>query len=310
MIGLRRIPEKNRARTIELWLGGSRYREISSKLEISLGAINCIINNVRKRAPDLDELRKLNLKLKKQDSSVQDTLRGARILDKVNQLGISLNRLETLLRILTKIASERESDEESFVNASLGLMRLESEFKKSYTEIVEDFEAKQTLIKHIELRAKKLREEIQKLGAEKRELHGTLNRAVKELKRALGTKKRLDKLSLDELATLAEHAEREGSLDNRIIERQNELESLKRRIAFLRKNASSIEKIDMLLGMRGSNFCCPYCGCLTLRILSRRECEDLLLRNAPLTVKCIYCGSATHYDLIKMLLAISLQILS
>ncbi|UCE15815.1 MAG: hypothetical protein JSV12_08130 [Candidatus Bathyarchaeota archaeon] len=132
----------------------------------------------------------------------------------------------------------------------------------------------------------------------------------KELKLAVRTKKRLRRLSLIRLAKLAEHAEREGTLDNGIINRQNELESLKRKIAFLRNNASDIEKIDLLLRLRSSNFKCPYCGWLTWKTLSRWECENLLLRNAPLTAKCSYCGATTHYDLIKMLLAISLNILS
>lgn len=307
---LRKISEKLQKRVRELWLEGYTYRGVSSKLGISLGAISHIIGSVRKRAPALDELRRLNLEIRRQGSNVHDALRGSRLLDKVNQMGINLSELEDLLKILTEMASERNVGEEKLLNTSLKLMRLEAQSAKTCREIVEDFETKQKLTKHLELRVKKLREEAQKLNAEKRNLEGALGRVREELKRTVRTKKQLDRLSLSELAKLVEHAEREGSLDNRIVERQNELESLKRRIAFLRKNASDIERIDMLLWIRSLNFKCPYCGWLTWKTLSRWECENLLLRNAPFTARCSYCGATTHYDLIKMLLAISLNILS
>lgn len=89
---MRKIPNKIRKKALELWLKGHNYRQIRGKLGISLGAISKTIDEVRHKAPNLDELRRLNLNLRKHNSNVHDAVRGSRLLEKVNQLGISFER--------------------------------------------------------------------------------------------------------------------------------------------------------------------------------------------------------------------------
>ncbi|UCE15816.1 MAG: hypothetical protein JSV12_08135 [Candidatus Bathyarchaeota archaeon] len=173
---MRKIPEKVQKVVLELWFEGNNYRDISSRTDVSIGAISSILDIVRRKTPDLDELKKSNLKIRKQGSSIQDALRGSQLLEKVNQLRISLDRLESLLKIMSEIASERHTGEEKIVNASLKLMNLEAQFKKTYKKIIQDFQAKQTQINHLEQRTEKLLEEGQKLNKEKRDLGRELSR--------------------------------------------------------------------------------------------------------------------------------------
>ena len=122
--------------------------------------------------------------------------------------------------------------------------------------------------------------------------------------------KRLGKLTLKKLDQLAEHAEKEGPLDNRILQRQNELESLRRKVEFLRQRVTDIKKVDRILEMRSINIMCSHCGCLMWKTLNRFECENLLWNKIPLIVKCIHCGSMTQYNLTQILVALSLEVLS
>jgi len=307
---MRKIPEEVQSRVLELWLEGDNYGDVSSICDISTGTISSILDKIRRRAPDLDMLRKLNLKIRKQDSSVHDALRGSSLLEKLNQLGTSFSQLDDLIRILSEVAAERQIGEEELIDASIRLRKLEAESNKSYREIIKDFNEKGALIKRLEMGAEKIRGKTQKLNEEKRDIEDALGNIRAELRLILKTKRRLSKVNLEELDKLAEHAKKEFSLDTRIVERRNELESLRHRTAFLRKYVADIRRIDRMLEMRSINLKCPHCGCLSWRNLSRWECKNLLWNKAPLPVTCVHCHSTTHYDLTQMLVALVLEVLS
>jgi len=307
---LRKIPENIRRRTLNLWLEGRNYSEMATELGISSGSISSILDNVRRRAPDLDELRKLNLWVRKRTSNVYDALRGGQLLEELHKLGTSLGDLNKLLEILNEVADERHIGPEDLVDTCLRLRTLEVQYKKTYNEIVKDFEERQTQIRNLEVKVKKIQEESQKLNTRKRKLEETLSKVKKKLNLATKTTKRLGKLTLEKLDQLAEHAEKEESLDNRILQRQNELESLRRKVEFLRQRVTDIKKVDRILEMRSINIMCPHCGCLTWKTLNRFECENLLWSKIPLIVKCIHCGSMIQYNLTQILVALSLEVLS
>ena len=167
MIKLRKTSNKIQRRVFELWLEGHAYRKIGDKLSVSLGTISGIIERIRKKTPDLNDLRKLNLKIRKQGSNVYDLFRGTQLLEKVNNFGINLERLESFLKVMSEIVSERQIGEEKLVNASLTLLRLEDQSHKPYKEFVQDFEAKHEDIKHLQFKTKKTLKEIKKLNLEK-----------------------------------------------------------------------------------------------------------------------------------------------
>ena len=101
---MRKISREVENKIFKLWLEGYTYREIIPKCGgCSLATISKVINIVRKRAPDIDELRHLNVALKKGDRSVYDAVRGGILLDKVNQLGVGLDDLEDYVKTAKRI---------------------------------------------------------------------------------------------------------------------------------------------------------------------------------------------------------------
>ena len=81
----------------------------------------------------------------------------------MNELGVSLDRLESFIKLSERISSERGVETERFVNASVKLMGLEAKTGKSYEEVVKDFEERMKRIEDSEARAKSVQEENRKL---------------------------------------------------------------------------------------------------------------------------------------------------
>jgi hypothetical protein len=103
----RRIPRTARDEAFRLWLQGESYRSICAETGMSMGALCNHINELRKRTPELDELKELNVILKKGGLTVYDAIRGSRLLDRVGQLGMSLDRLESFIKLAENISSEK-----------------------------------------------------------------------------------------------------------------------------------------------------------------------------------------------------------
>jgi len=85
---VRQIPIEVRRRVVELWMDGNSYRQVSAKTGVSLGTISIIINEERRKVPDIEGLRELKLALKQADANLTDALRGASFLEKLNDLDI------------------------------------------------------------------------------------------------------------------------------------------------------------------------------------------------------------------------------
>jgi len=65
-----------------IWLYRVIYREILHELDIGSGTTSRTINDARKQTPDIDQLRKLNLRLKDIGFSVLDATRGCKAIDR------------------------------------------------------------------------------------------------------------------------------------------------------------------------------------------------------------------------------------
>jgi transposase len=127
MLLSRLLRQEVKVRALGLWLKGLTYRAINEKTGVSLGAVNELVNEARRKEPSLDELKELNVMLKKGDSSVVDAIRGAKILERVNELHVSLGGLESFIKFSERISSERGVEAERFIEASMRLMSLELE---------------------------------------------------------------------------------------------------------------------------------------------------------------------------------------
>jgi hypothetical protein len=100
---LRRIPDQIRKKAFSLWIEGYSYRYIGRKLRISISTISTIIDEERQRTPDLDELRTLNLWIKKNDSDIYEALRGANLRKQLDQIDVNPDTIENFIDLSKKI---------------------------------------------------------------------------------------------------------------------------------------------------------------------------------------------------------------
>ena len=96
---VRKLAPELRRRVFEFWLEGKNYREISNATSVSSGAITQIIDEKRKKVPELDELRDLKIALKKADVSVIDAKRGALFQERISALNIQLERIPSIIKL-------------------------------------------------------------------------------------------------------------------------------------------------------------------------------------------------------------------
>jgi hypothetical protein len=121
----REIPKAVKDRALELWLGGCSYRVIHDRTGMSLGAINQLIAEARAKISSAEELRELNIVLRKSGASVYDAVRGVKLLNVLNERGVGLDTLHSYIELSDRISSERGVEAERFVQSAMKLMKLE-----------------------------------------------------------------------------------------------------------------------------------------------------------------------------------------
>jgi hypothetical protein len=136
----REIPKAVKGEAFKLWLQGHAYREIRDKLGVSVGAINEIVTHARAGAPDLDGLRELNTILRREGSTVHDTVRGGLLIDRLGQLKVGLDKVSEYVEFSEKIVLEKGTGSEAFVDSALRLLSLTKETGKTYGEILVKYE--------------------------------------------------------------------------------------------------------------------------------------------------------------------------
>jgi len=207
----REIHKAVKDQALRLWLNGESYRRICAETGMSLGALSAYINELRKESPDLDQLRELSAILNKNNLSIFDAVRGSKLLEKLNQLGVSLEDLDSYVKLAQRISHEKGVGAEGFVESAMKLIDLEGLTGKTYEELVEDLEERKRQVEELEARAKGVQLEIQKLTERKAQLEGEISEAERklsqisqELNRAVSAQERLRKLGVERVASLAE----------------------------------------------------------------------------------------------------------
>jgi len=211
---LRKTPEQVRLKVFQLWIEGYTYRAISQKLNISLGSITRIMDQFRRRRPDIDDLRLLNVQLKKTDSNLSDALRGATCIEHLNKLDLSLKEIEDYKTLIDRVSENQDVKPPNFVKTAIKLMKLEAETGKTPTEIVKEFSQKQLEIEDLKKKRDSLKNEMNAIDCELRTLkqehikmerdHASVHKA---LNKSIKSRRRLERLGLGKVARLAEFVE-------------------------------------------------------------------------------------------------------
>jgi hypothetical protein len=88
------IPDKLKSKTLDDWLSGLSRDEIALANHTSQGSVSAILKELRTEVPDLDLMRELAVKLKKENLTILDLSHALRIHNRLNKLNISLELAE------------------------------------------------------------------------------------------------------------------------------------------------------------------------------------------------------------------------
>lgn len=171
---------------------------------ISLATINEIINKTRQRVPDIDDLKKLNVWLKKTDSDVYEALRGANLRQQLNELDINPDLLEKFIELSRKLSFEMGTNAKDYAKAAIRLMNLEQNTNKSYETILQEYEKKQSKNTKLLKENEQLNDQIIKRKEILRNTKQELNAKTSKIKKLVATQKRLKRIGLDKLEHLTQ----------------------------------------------------------------------------------------------------------
>jgi len=300
-----------KAKALRLWLSGLTYRLINEKTGVSLGAMNELVNEARKKAPDIDDLRQLNVTLQKSGVPLADAIRACSVISQLDELGLAINMLSEYVEFSRKLAATRSVGPAELVESALRLSKLEKETGKPYHELVREFEDKQARVKEMNLKLKALSNERVKIQGEISQASEKLSKTLEELKHAIGTKERLQKLGLEKTATLSKFIEDYESLGFDA----EEVQKLAKWRKSLAETGINPDALESFIGKRGSlekqlRFLEEELsqGKARLKILTAME-RDIqkrvgeiekvwgLLQQRYRNFGCSFCGAVTPYEL-------------
>ena len=90
------IPHTLKSKILAQWLSGLSRDEIALANHTRQGSVSVILKELRTELPDLDLMRELAVKLKKENLTVLDLSHALRIHNRLNKLNISLELAESI----------------------------------------------------------------------------------------------------------------------------------------------------------------------------------------------------------------------
>jgi len=338
-----------KARAFRLWLSGLTYRLINEKTGVSLGAMNELVNEARKKAPDIDDLRQLNVTLQKSGVALVDAIRACSVVSQLDELGVGINELSEYVELSKKLAAVQGVGAAELVESAIRLSKLEKETGKPYHEVVREFEDKQARVHILDSKVKELDSQRVKIQGELSQAKEKLSKTLEELKHAISTKERLQRLGLEKTAALAEFIEdyqllgfdaqevqklaewrkslaetgidpdglesfikRKGTFEKQLQEVEAELTQGKARLkilATMERETQDIQRIRYLMDMKKA-FACGYCGSQFFHELRRFEVSQCLATGQPIIIPCQKCGAPNTYNPHEVLARLGFEVLS
>jgi len=345
----RLLKPESKARALRLWLSGLTYRAVSEKTGVSLGTMNELVNEARKKAPDIDDLRQLNVTLQKSGVALADAIRACSVISQLHELGVGTTELSEYVESSKKLATVQGVDAAELVESAIRLSKLEKETGKPYHEVVREFENKQARVKELDLKVKELDGQRAKIQGELSRAIEKLSKTLEELKHAVGTKERLQRLGLEKTATLAKFIEdyeslgfsaqevqklakwrksltetgispdalesfieKRGPLEKQLRLLEEELSQGKARLkilATMEREAQDMQRIHYLMNVRKA-FICGYCGSQFFHELRRFQVSQCLTLGQPIIANCQRCGRPNTYNTHEILARLGFEVLS
>ena len=91
------VPKSIKQRVIKQWLLGMSRDEVAKDNDIGAGTVTAIIKDAKQDIPDIDLLREVALVLKKYDLDLSVFAPSIRIKNKLDEMGLNEDQVETLI---------------------------------------------------------------------------------------------------------------------------------------------------------------------------------------------------------------------
>jgi len=256
------ISDQKRSEIIELYMRGWTRDDIAEKTGVSTGGVSGVIKEFTERAdsssldeaakeygvaPTVESLRELAVRVKKNETSVEDLIALSNTLERIKQL-VPPERLEEFAR-----AGESLGDK-AHVEASVRMYTIEQITGKSHDDIVADLGSKLDKIKELSSEIQRLNSDIKNLNTEKANLEAELSELLRQRNLTLEriervakieselSKHNIDLTKIEELHPIFDTVEQSGYDSKKVVEQLRKEGSLKAQIEADRKNLADIQE--------------------------------------------------------------------
>jgi hypothetical protein len=139
---LRKISKSLEEKILKRLLEGTTYRTIEREFPVSLATISRIVKDSREKIPGFDDLRQLNITLKKLNLTLYDVTRAIPVFTRLEKQEVCVNELSLYIGSMNQMSKEHKIETAQFTNAMLALVKLKTQKRKFYGELIEDFRKK------------------------------------------------------------------------------------------------------------------------------------------------------------------------
>jgi len=302
---LRKIARSVEEKILRRWFEGNSQRQVASEFGVGLATVNRVIQDAKKRMPDIDDLRQLNLALQKSGVTVVDAMRACSVLPRLDELGIGINELSGLITEETAKEVARLEGEKTLLEGEL--KNIEKKRSLAEKDLKDLLSTKQTL-HNVGL------DKVADLARFINEFE-TLRFSAKEVRELAQLKKELDAEGI-RLGTLRQHFQSARALKLRLETLQREIEGWETKLKLLarigtetERNIRDTQRIQFLMNMRKA-FTCGYCGSQFFHELRRLQVSQCLATGQPIIVNCQRCGAPNTYNPYEVLARLGFEVLS
>ena len=140
-----KIPQSIKIKVLNEWLQGTTRSKIAENNGISVGAVTDIHQQARNNdIPDVDLLRNLALKLKKEDLDVNHFASAVRLKKVLDRIGLPEEKLELLLEEINVYCFKREMDEKELLSKLDEILQMAYELDIPISDVLKKISQKKT----------------------------------------------------------------------------------------------------------------------------------------------------------------------
>ncbi|MGD9533813.1 MAG: hypothetical protein AB7V56_08600 [Candidatus Nitrosocosmicus sp.] len=130
-----RIPPSIKSKVLMMWLTGTPRNEIAHRVDIGYGSVSRILDKIKSEVPDLDLLREVALKIKKEDFNLSEVASGIRLSNFLKQMGSSEEKMEKLLQFMEIYCYKTDQDFHDFIGIVEKIKEFEADFNITIHQI-------------------------------------------------------------------------------------------------------------------------------------------------------------------------------